>query len=249
MSFPVPDVDARSALTPTGRLRAAINLSNDLLVTGRDDDGLPEGVSPDLAKVLAEQLDVEAELIGYANPGSLTDAATRDEWDIGNVGAAPGRTEVIAFSPPYCQIECTYLVPPGSSIQSVDEVDRPGVRVAATNRTAYGLWLEHNLRHAELVLFETHPEAWEGFVEGLDALAGLRPRHLRDRDRLPGSSVLPGRFAAVQQAIGTPATRDTAGLRYLTEFVRAAVASGLVADLIATHGVDGRLAVADLESE
>ena len=41
-----------SQLAPTGVLRAGINLSNFLLVTGRTPDGDPAGVSPDMAAAL-----------------------------------------------------------------------------------------------------------------------------------------------------------------------------------------------------
>ena len=61
-------------LAPKGYLRAAINLSNFLLVTGKDNHGDPEGVSPDLAKALANELNVEVKLIPFQRPGELADA-------------------------------------------------------------------------------------------------------------------------------------------------------------------------------
>lgn len=38
----------------------------------------------------------------------------------------------------------------------------------------------------------------------LDALQCLRPKLIEDEKTLPGSRMLPGRFMAVQQALGTP---------------------------------------------
>ena len=115
---------------------------------------------------------------------------------------------------------------------SVDEVDQPGMRIASTARSAYGLWLERNIRHAELVEATSLDGAMEAFVDqGLDALAGLRPRLLTDVEQLPGARLLEGRFTAVQQAMGTPRGRDEAGIAYLRAFVEAAKASGLVAEL------------------
>ena len=43
-------------LAPTGTLRAGINLSNFLLVTGKSPTGEPEGVAPDMARAIAERL-------------------------------------------------------------------------------------------------------------------------------------------------------------------------------------------------
>jgi polar amino acid transport system substrate-binding protein len=240
MPLPTPSQAAVAALAPTGTLRAAVNLSNFLLVTGRGDDGNPVGVSPDMARALAEQLGVGVELLRYKTPGDLADAAPSGVWDIGNIGAEPARAEHIDFTAAYCEIEATYLVPPGSPIASVDEVDRPGVRVATAARSAYGLWLERNIRNAEVVQVSGLDGSFEAFVDqGMDALAGLRPGLLDQVDRLPGSRILDGRFTSVQQAIGTPKGRGEAGFAYLRDFVEAAKSSGLVAELIERHGVKG----------
>jgi polar amino acid transport system substrate-binding protein len=240
MSGPVPSPAATSALAPTGTLRAAINLSNFLLVTGRGSDGNPEGVSPDMARELANRLGVGLELLRYKTPGELADAAESGVWDIGNIGAEPARAQSIAFTAAYCEIEATYLVPAGSPITSVDEVDRPGIRIASAARSAYGLWLDRNIRQAEVVNVNGLDGSLDAFINGgLDALAGLRPRLITDVERVPGSRILPGRFTAVQQAIGTPRGRDEAGIQYLKAFVEDAKASGLVARLIEKHGVQG----------
>jgi polar amino acid transport system substrate-binding protein len=232
-----------SQLAPTGALRAAINLGNFLLVTGRSATGDPEGVAPDLAKALAKRLGVPVTYLPFAKPGELADAV--DSWDVGLIGAEPQRAEKIAFSPAYVEIEATYLVPPGSAISSIAEVDRPGVRIAVTARAAYDLWLERNVRHARLVRSDSLDSAFRRFVdEKLEALAGLRPRLLKDAEALPGSRILDGQFTAVQQAIGTP-RRNAAGAAFLREFVEEAKASGLVARLIERHGVRG-LSVAPL---
>jgi polar amino acid transport system substrate-binding protein len=235
---------ARAELAPTGVLRAAINMSNFLLVTGETPGGEPDGVSPDMARAVAERLGVPAQLVPFPNPGALADAAVEDLWDIGNIGAEPERAKTIAFTAAYVEIEATYLVPAGSAVRSMAEVDREGVRIAVSARSAYDLWLSDNLRHAELVQANGIDASFDLFVEqGLEALAGLRPRLLDDLQRLPGARILDGRFTAVQQAIGTKPDRP-AGAAFLRQFVEEAKASGLVARLIARHGVEGRLTVA-----
>ena len=111
----------REQLAPTGVLRAAINMSNFLLVTGREADGCtPAGVSPDLARAVADRLGVDLALVPFEGPGVLADAvALTDDgsgaphpqaWDIGNIGAEPERAKTICFTPPYCEIQATYLV-------------------------------------------------------------------------------------------------------------------------------------------
>ncbi len=240
MTFPSPSPEAVAALAPTGTLRAAINLSNFLLVSSTDDAGRPVGVSPGMAAALADQLGVELELIGYPNPGDVADAAATGQWDIGNIGAEPARAEFIDFTAAYAEIECTYLVPPGSPIVEVGDADRAGVRISVKDRAAYALWLERNLHHAELVVSDSLDDSFDTFVaEQLDALAGLRPKLLTDALKLPGSTVLDGKFSSVQQAIGTPKGRDGAGFAYLRQFVEHAKADGLVARLIEQHRSDG----------
>ena len=232
-------------LAPTGVLRAGINMSNFLLVTGRTESGDPDGVSPDMARALGERLGLPVKMVPFATPGELADAAADDAWDIGLIGAEPQRAEKIAFSLAYSEIEATYLVPPDSPIRSIEEVDRPGIRIAVSARSAYELWLSRNIRHAELVLVQGLGAAFDLFVEkGYEALAGLRPGLIGDVEKLPGARILDGQFSAVQQAIGVPRSRPEAAAAFVAEFVEEAKTSGLVASLIARHGVEGRLMVA-----
>lgn len=234
----------RAELAPTGVLRAGINLSNFLLVTGKTASGDPEGVSPDIARAVADRLGVPVKYIPFQTPGELADAAVDDVWDIGNIGAEPERAKLITFTSAYCEIESTYLVPAGSPIQSIEEVDRDGVRISVYGRAAYGLWLADNIKHAELVKTDGMDKSFDQFVEQkLDALAGLRPRLIKDVERLPGSRILDGKFSAVQQAIGCK-PECTAGAAFLSEFVEQAKSGGLVESLIKKHGVEGRLTVA-----
>jgi polar amino acid transport system substrate-binding protein len=233
-----------SELAPTGVLRAAINMGNFLLVTGRSPSGDPEGVAPDMAREIASRLGVPVIYVPFARPGELADAAGSGVWDIGLIGAEPARAEKIAFTPAYVEIEATYLVPAASPLNSIAEVDRAGVRIAVTARSAYDLWLERNIKHAKLVRSEGGDATFKQFVDQkLEALAGLRPRLLEDAQKLPGARILDGQFAAVQQAVGT-ARNNTAAASFLHDFVEEAKKSGLVARLIERHQVVGRLSVA-----
>lgn len=249
MDLPEPSPGAVAALAPAGTLRVAINLSNFLLVTAKGDNGNPQGVSPDLAAALAARLGVGLELLGYETPGAVADDANTGgdtaAWDIANIGAEPQRARFIDFSAAYAEIEATYLVRGDSGITSIDQVDQPGRSIVAPARAAYGLWLERNIVRAELVLLDELGGAYDAWVgRGVDALAGLRPGLLADRERAPGSVLLEGSFSTVQQAMGTPKGRDPAGFEYLRRFVEAAKVGGLVAHLIEAHGVGGRLSVA-----
>ncbi|HUT50658.1 MAG TPA: transporter substrate-binding domain-containing protein [Alphaproteobacteria bacterium] len=243
----MPDT-IQSELAPTGALRAGINLSNPLLVTGKtaagDRTGDPEGVSPDMARAIADKLGIGVTYVTFPSPGELADAAEADAWDIGLIAAEAKRAETIAFTPAYVEIEATYLVPAGSSIATIDEVDRPGVRIAVSGRSAYDLYLVRTLKHAELVRGAGLDGTVDLFeAEKLDVLAGLKPGLMENVEKLPGARILDGRFTVVQQAIGTQ-KHKTQAAAFLRDFVEEAKASGLVAELIDKHGVTGRLLVA-----
>lgn len=230
---------ARKELAPTGTLRAGINLSNFLLVTGRSASGDPEGVAPDMARAIGAKLGVPVRLVPFKSPGELGDQVGKDMWDIGLIGAEPQRAEKIAFTAAYVEIEATYMVPEGSPIKSIADVDRKGVRIAVSARSAYDLWLENNIRNATLVRATGLDAAYDKFVgEKLDVLAGLRPGLLKDMAKAPGMRILDGKFTAVQQAVGT-ARPNTAGAAFLAAFVEKAKKSGLVAGLIERHKVRG----------
>ena len=234
---------AAAELAPTGTLRAGIGMGNALLVRGIDAQGDPIGVSPGLARAVADRLGVAVAFVTYPRPSDVADAVGAGAWDIALIGSDPARAGRIAFTPAYAEIEATYLAPPGSPLRTPADVDQPGVRIAVAAKAAYDLWLIRNIRHAELV----HADSLEGartlFLEGkLDALAGLRAFLKADAAALPGSRLLETNFMTVQQAIGAPRDRP-AGAAFLASFVEEAKASGLVADLIRRFDVDG-LAVA-----
>jgi polar amino acid transport system substrate-binding protein len=226
-------------LAPTGVLRAAINMSNFLLVTGRSETGDPQGVAPDMAAEIAKRLNVPVAYVKFERPSHLADAAGTNSWDIGLIGAEPQRAEKIAFTAAYCEIEATYLVPKGSPLSSIADVDRAGARITVRRGAAYDLWLERNIKHATVLRSDTADGPFNQFVaEGLEAYASLKPQLLTDVEKLPGSRILPGHFMTVQQAIGT-AKPNAAGAAFLSEFVADAKRSGLVARLIEKHHVKG----------
>lgn len=230
---------AKAELAPTGVLRAGINLSNFLLVTGRAANGNPEGVSPDMAHAIADKLGVPVQYVPFKTPGELADQVDNNVWDIGNIGAEPQRAQKISFTAAYCEIEATYLVPAGSPITSIADVDKKGVRIAVTARAAYCLWLENNIKNATLVQVTGGDGAYNKFVdEKFEVLAGLRPGLIKDVTKLPGSRILDGKFSAVQQAVGTRKA-NTAAADFLAAFVEDAKKSGLVARLIEKHKVKG----------
>jgi polar amino acid transport system substrate-binding protein len=196
-------------------------------------------VAVDLARELARRLDVSIEIVPFTSAGALADAATKGIWDVAFLGDEPQRAAQISFTPPYLEIEATYLVPAGSSLKTLGEVDREGIRITVPEKSAYDLYLSRNVKRAQLVRVQGTAAAFKYFVANkLEALAGLKPGLIESSAKLPGSRVLEGRFTVVQQAVGTPTGRP-AGAQYLRDFVEDAKASGWVARAIERNGVRG----------
>ena len=226
-------------LAPSGKLRVGLNYGNFLLVLKDKPDGTPQGIAPDLGRELAKRLGMALEFVRFDAAGKLADGVKSGMWDVAFLGNEPQRAAEIAFSPAYLEIPVTFLVPAGSAIRTLAEVDRKGVRIAVANKSAYHLFLMRELKSAELVAAEGIDGSYKLWVDAkLDALAGLKPRLLTDQQKHPGSRVLDGQITAVQQSIGTPKSRET-GARYLKEFAEDAKKSGLVASLIERHKVPG----------
>ncbi|HUG78349.1 MAG TPA: ABC transporter substrate-binding protein [Burkholderiales bacterium] len=230
---------AQAELAPSGRLRVGLNYGNFLLVLKDAPGGEPRGVAPDLGRELARRIGVPVQFVKFDSAGKLADGVRSGMWDVAFLGNEPQRANEIAFSSAYLEIPVTYLVPAGSPLHKLADVDREGVRIAVADKSAYHLFLMRNLKHAELIAAEGIDASGKLFVEEkLEALAGLKPRLLADARKLPGSRVLEGQLTAVQQSIGTPRSREAAA-RYLREFAEDVKRSGFVAEAIARHKVPG----------
>jgi polar amino acid transport system substrate-binding protein len=230
-------------LAPKGYLRAAINLSNFLLVTGTDDQGNPEGVSPDLAKALANELNIEYKLIPFKRPGELADAVIDDVWDIGNIANESERAKSITFSHPYTLIESTFLVREFSKINSLKDVDKKDVRIAVAERSAYDLWLTENIKNAELIRAKSIDLSFKIFEDNsYEVLAGLKPRLIDDLKNTKNCKILPGAFTFIKQCIGSKPGNPEAE-KFINNFIEKNTKNGFIESLLLKHNVLGKLSV------
>lgn len=229
---------ARAELTPTGKLRAGINFQNPLLTT-LGPQGEQGGVAVEFARELAKRLDVPLEIIPFKSAGALADSVNSGIWEIAVLGDEPQRAAVIEFATPLTEIEATYLVPAGSPLSAIADVDRAGVRIASPAKSAFDLYLSRTIKNARLVQIEGIKEAFDYFVrEKLEALAGLRPSLLEVVSEVPGARILDGNFTVVRHTVGMPKGRAAASA-YLRELVEDVKASGRVAQWIQQSGVKG----------
>ena len=229
--------DVVSQLAPTGTLRAGINFGNTVLaMRPKGGAGDPQGVSGELARELAKRLGVPISYATFDQAGQVTDAIKTGVWDVAFLAVDPVRGNDIDFTAPYVLIEGTYLVPVGSTLKVVEDVDKAGVRIAATKGSAYDLYLTRALKNAQLVRIEGGPNPIEVMLkDGLEATAGVRQPLVAYAKTNPKVRVMDGRFMAIEQAMCTPKGRD-AGALYLRAFVEEMKASGFVAKALAASG-------------
>ncbi len=232
--------DIVSAFTPTGRLRASINLGNPILAGQRADTGEVYGVSVDLARGFAQRLGVELELKVVDAAGKSVDLVTNEEADIGFFAVDPKRGEGIHFTAPYVLIEGCYLVRDDSPLQANEQVDHAGIRLVVGKGSAYDLYLTREIKAATLERAPTSPAVVDHFIAtGADVAAGVKQQLEADAARLGGLRLLPGRFMVIQQAMGCPKGRGATAAAALAAYVEEMKASGFVAEALARHGIQG----------
>ncbi len=230
-----PTAEVLRDLAPSGRLRAAINFGNGVLVQ-RAVDGTAVGVSPDLAVALAKHLGVPIDFVIFPSAGATFAAATTDVWDIAFIAIDPQRATDVSFSPPYVIIHGAYLVRADAPFREIADIDKPGVTVGVGEGSIYDLYLSRALKNAKLV---RNPKGGatggiEPFIEQkLAAAAGVRDPLDAYAKAHPDVRVLPGSFQEIRQAIATPKGRGVAGAAYLRAFVETMKATGFVADALA----------------
>jgi polar amino acid transport system substrate-binding protein len=193
-----------------------------------------------LARALAARLGIEILLVGHPTPLKATECLKADACDVAlGMGIDRTRETEVDFSPPFMELDFTYLIPSGSSIRSVADADRPGVRIAAVSNHASTLALRRILKHAELVYAETPDTTFDLLRSGkADALAQARPVLLDYSTQLPASRVLPERYGAYLLAMALSKGQPER-LAYISEFIEEAKASGLVQRAIEQGGLRG----------
>lgn len=233
----------KADLAPTGKLRAALNLGNGVLVQ-KGADGQPKGVTPDLAKELGKRLGVPVEFVQYDAAGKVFEAVKSNVYDIAFVAIEPVRAAEIEFTAPYLLIEGTYMVPKDSPLKQISDVDKQGVRIAVGPGSAYDLYLTRTIKNAQLVRASIGGGAAmiEMFVKDkLEVAAGVKQPLLEYAKDHPEVRVMDGRFMEIQQAMGTPKGR-LAGAEYLRAFIEDVKQSGFVAEAIKRSGQSAAVA-------
>jgi polar amino acid transport system substrate-binding protein len=223
------NADVKNSLVPTGRLRAAINRGNAVLVQSNPKTGAPTGVTVDLAHALAKRLSLPLELVLFDAAGAVFEALKRDAWDIAFLAIDPVRATEIEFTSPYVIIEGNYAVPTASRLNSLADIDKPENRIAVVGGSAYDLHLTRTIKSAKLLRSANADSSIAKFLdEKLEAIAGVKKALLNYIAGHPGLRMIEPPFMQIKQAMGTPHGR-AAGAAYVKAFIEEMKASGFVA--------------------
>jgi polar amino acid transport system substrate-binding protein len=220
--------EAAKAFAPTGALRVGV-----LTVTyfAIDKGGTLTGVVPDLGRELARRLGVPAQLITFDNPIAIIEAFRKGELDVTFVGITVDRAAAFDFGPVVLDLQTTYLVPAASAIKTMDEIDRPGVRLLVPARSAQEAQLKKIIKQATMisVAVENPKPAVDKLVAGeADAFSHVVPMLVSAQRALPGSRILPGSYYNVPIAIGYAKERPASVADYAKQFAADVRTSGFV---------------------
>ncbi len=234
-----PTPEARQALTPTGKLRVGLQLGNPLNVIRDSASREMKGVAFDLGNELARRLGVPFEPVLYPSVGAVLDAGKSGAWDVAFVGFSPARAKEWEFTALHLEVEFGYLVPGGSAISTMADVDRPGIRVAVQEKSGPDAFFSRTLKNVVMIRASSNPGALEALKSGgADVMGSLKPILFEMSNQLPGSRVLDGRPGIDPHAMAMPKGRDL-GLAYARQFIEDAKSEGLVKAAIERAGLRG----------
>jgi polar amino acid transport system substrate-binding protein len=234
-------------IAPLGVLRVGLNMSNFLLVSGEDKLGLPEGVSPDVGKKIAEELNVACKLVKFGRPGLLADAVNDDLWDIGNIAHEKERSKTIDFSDPYVNIDANFIYKNKDNFKSNEEINSPGIKIAVAERSAYDLWLTDNFKNVEIIRASSIEESHDLFRNNkVDVLAGLKPKLIDELAINNDFKIITNPFTFIKQSVGVKKGNPEI-LEFLNRFISKLIREGYIKELLKKHKVQDKLSVPKID--
>ena len=230
-------------IAPKNILRIGINMSNFLLVNKDSTFSKPEGLSPEIGKLLARELGVNYEFVTFKNPGLLADAVDNDEWDVGNFAFEKKRAEIIDFSNPYINIDANFLLRKNSEINQNNDVDNKNNKIAVVNRSAYDLWLSDNFKNAEIIRAKTIIETHNLFYNhDANILAGLKPKLLEELKNNNEFKLIDEPFTFIKQSIGIKKGKPKA-IDFINNFVSKIIKDGTIQSLLEKYESVDKLSI------
>ena len=231
-------------LAPTGKLRVGIVFAPVMstFFVIKDETGRPKGVTVEIGEALAKKLNLPVEFVLYPNSGQVTDAVESGAVDVGFMPVDEQRRKRLAIGPDYVRAESTYMVTAASGAKTVEDVDRPGMRVIGIANTTTIRAAERTLKNTTISAVTSVDDAIAAMQSGkADAFALGRdslPPYLK---QVPGSRITDGHFQQMGIAIATQKGKPQA-LAAITEFMNEAKRDGTVRKALDKGGFEDPVA-------
>lgn len=226
-------------IAPTGILRVGINLGNPILAGLDPSTKQPFGVSVDLARELANQLNINATFTSYQKASDTIDSLKNGDSDLIFVAIDPVRGKELAYSYAYIQIEGAYMVRDSSTISSNDSVDQVGTHIVVGKGSAYDLYLTRELKNATIVRANSSQDVLDDFMNSNhEVAAGVKQQLEMDAKRYNNLRMLPGRFMVINQAMAVAKNRTIAA-EYLNSFIQQMKESKFIQGSLINHNIQG----------
>ena len=235
--------DLKQIIAPKGYLRVGINMSNFLLVVGKNEQGNPIGISPDIAKLIAKKIDVECKFILFERPGQLADVVNDDVWDIGNIAFEPERGNTIDFCNPYVLIDANFLVKNESILINNEDVDQKENTIVVADRSAYDLWLKSNFKFSKIVRANSIDDSHAYYRTGkANVLAGLRPKLIDEIQLKNNDRIIDKPFTYIKQSVGFKKNFPEV-IDFINSIISDAIEDGYIKSSLQKHNVDKKLSI------
>lgn len=236
----MPPADPRvAALAAAGAIRLALFLPQ-YAEEAAGIRGIGTGfIAIEIVGALAARLGVVTQVIKYPSPKDAVAGLQDGACDVAFLGIEPSRVAVVDFSLALFQFDYSLLVPPGSTIGSLEDADRTGRRIGMVDGHASALALRRIVKQAEVIGAELPENAFDLLRDRkVDALAFPRDQLIAFARRLPGARVLTKGYGVNRVGIAV-AKGSTGLLSYLSEFAAEAKTTGLVQRAIERGSLDG----------
>lgn len=235
---PDPQAQIRHIMAPTGSLRVALYKGTPTSVLSETDR---RGVGYDLGQEMARRLNVPFVPIIHENNAQVQATMKAMKADLAFANPNADRMKDMDFTQSHLQIELGYLAAPKSKAVSIDEVDRPGVRVGVTAGSSSLVALTRDFKNAKVVTAPTFDAGLDMLAKGdLDFYATNKANLGAMADKLPGSRILDGSWGIERHAVALPKGREAA-LPFARSFVDDVVATGKVKAAAERANLRGRL--------
>ena len=233
----------KQIIAPKGYLRVGINMSNFLLVVGKNEDGDPIGISPDIAKLIAKKIDVKCKFILFERPGQLADVVNEDVWDIGNIAFEPERGNTIDFCNPYVLIDANFLVKNGSSLLNNEDIDKKENIIVVADRSAYDLWIKSNFKNSKIVRVKSIDDSHVFYRDGkANVLAGLKPKLVDEIQLQNDDRIIDKPFTYIKQSVGFKKNIPKV-IEFINSIISEGIEDGYIKNSLLKHNVDKKLSI------